>query len=89
MPRYFVQSPHTPEECLKSLDELLARGDHELGLWDFGCATGDHSNHTAYATLQAGDEAGVLNLMPPSFHAAARVTEVGKFTPEQVRSYHT
>ncbi len=35
MPRYFVQSAHTPEECLNALDAVLAQGSAKLAAWDF------------------------------------------------------
>ena len=88
MPRYIVQSSHTAEECLKSLDEFLAQGEDKLAMWDFGCAAGDHSNHTAYSTLQAPDEASARSMMPGTLRPQARISEVGKFTGDQVRSFH-
>jgi hypothetical protein len=88
MARYIAQSTHTPEECLQALDTFLAHGEGTLASWDFGCATGDHSNHTAYAVLEASSEASARGQVPPSLQAATRLAEVGKFTPAQIRSFH-
>jgi len=86
--RFLIQAPHTPENCLEALDELLARGPHLLGSYDFGCAVGDHSNHMCCTLLEAHDEAAARSSLPGILGATAIVTEVGKFTPEQVRSFH-
>ena len=36
MTKYLVESPHTAEECLKALDDLLAMGADVLEKYDFG-----------------------------------------------------
>ena len=86
MPRYIAQSAHTPEECLQALDSFMAQGT--LTTWDFGCAAGDHSNHTAYAVLEAASEASARSQVPSSLQSATSVAEVGKFTPAQIRAFH-
>jgi hypothetical protein len=88
MPRYIAQSTHTPEECLQALDTFLAQGEGTLASWDFGCAAGDHSNHTAYAILDASSVASARGQVPSSLQAATSLAEVGKFTPAQIRSFH-
>jgi hypothetical protein len=88
MARFLVQAPHTPEQCLAALDEMVAMGPGEIDKWDLGCAVGDHSNHTAFRILEAADLASARQAVPRSTRQAALVTEVGKFTAEQVRSFH-
>jgi hypothetical protein len=88
MARYFIQASHTPEECLMGLDEILAQGPNMLASYDFGCAVGDHSNHVCQTTLEAPDEAAARQSIPSRIRDRARVTEIGKFTAEQVRSFH-
>lgn len=88
MARYLVQSPHQPEECLKSLDDALAQGDDALARFDFACAVGDHTNHTCFTSVEAPSEAAARGRLPAAIAGKAQVTEVGKFTPEQVRSFH-
>jgi hypothetical protein len=87
MARYLVESRHTNEECLKTLDELAAQGESVLGMWDFACATGDHSNHLAVAVLEAPSEAAARSALPEGMRGAA-ITETGRLTVAQVRSFH-
>jgi hypothetical protein len=88
MARYYVQATHTPDQCLQSLDDVIAMGPTEIERYDFGCAVGDHSNHVCFCSVEAANEAAVRDMLPPSIRAVARVTEVGKFTVEQVKSFH-
>lgn len=85
MARYIVESSHTKEECLKALDEILAEGPAVLNKFDWGCQAGDH---TGYALVDAEAEAEVRNMIPGFLRNKARVVKVGKFTPEQIRSFH-
>jgi len=85
MERYIVESPHTKDECLRALDEVLAEGPAVLNKFDWGCKTGDH---TGYAVVDAENETTVRNMIPSFLRTKARVVKVGKFTPEQIRSFH-
>lgn len=85
MPRYFIESLHTPEECLRALDEVLAKGAEILAKFDFGCAAGDH---TGYAIIEAQSHEDVMGIIPGSLRNKARIVEVDKFTPDQIRSFH-
>ena len=88
MPRYIIQSTHTPEQCLQTLDTILAQGQDQLARWDFGCAVGDHSNHIAYSVFEAADALGAGSFVPTPLRAGAQISEVGKFTGEQIRAFH-
>ena len=88
MARFLVQAAHTPEQCLAALDELVAIGPGEIDKWDLGCAVGDHSNHICYAILESADLNAARDLVPSGARAQAQITEVGKVTEAQVRSYH-
>jgi hypothetical protein len=85
MPRYLVESPHTKEECLQALDELVDREPELLKESWFGCVSGDH---TEYATIEASSELEVKNKLPSFLREKARIVEVGRITPEQIRSFH-
>lgn len=85
MARYFIESPHTKEECLQALDDILAEGPEVLARYDWGCMAGDH---TGYATIEASSEAAARNMVPTLVRSKTRVVEVGKFTPAQIRSFH-
>lgn len=85
MSRYLVESQHTKEECLKALDDILAKGPEILQKFDWACAAG---THTGYAFIEAESEANVRSMLPLSMKGKTRVIEVGKFTPEQIKSLH-
>ncbi len=87
MARYMIESPHKPEECLRALDEELEKGRDVLDKFEFGCKAGDH---TGYALVDANTSKDALNKYVPKFiQDKARIIEVGKFTPEMIKSFHT
>lgn len=87
MARYMIESPHKPEECLQALDEELAKGKDVLEKFEFGCKAGDH---TGYALVDASTRNDALNKYVPNFiQEKARIVEVGKFTPEMIKSFHS
>ena len=85
MERYFVESPHTPEECLRALDEILAKGPGNLAKYEWGCMAGDH---TGYAIVEAPHESEVKETIPNFLRGKARVVKLNKFAPEQIREFH-
>jgi len=85
MERYHVESPHTPEECLRALDEILAKGSDVLARYEWGCMAGDH---TGYATVEARSEAEVRKTIPSFLEGKTRVIKLNQFTPEQIREFH-
>ena len=85
MERFFVESPHTPQECLRALDEILAKGSGVLAQYEWGCMAGDH---TGYAIVEARNEAEVKESIPSFLGGKARVVKLNKFTPEQIRQFH-
>ena len=85
MARYLIESPHTTEECLSALDEILVRGPGALAKYDFGCMSGDH---TGYVIVEAGSESEARENVPSFLRGKARIVKVDKFTPEQIKSFH-
>ena len=85
MPQYMIESPHTEEECLRALDQLVDKEPALLRDSWFGCMAGDH---TEYATVEAGSEMDAREMLPDFLRDKARVVEVTKLTPEQVREFH-
>ena len=85
MERYFVGSPHTPQECLRALDEILAKGPGLLDTYEWGCMAGDH---TGYAIVDARSESEVREAIPAFLNGKARVVKLNKFTTEQIREFH-
>jgi len=85
MAKYVIESSHTPEECLKALDEILEKGPEILDKFVWGCAQGEHTGW-AYVDAKSKDDASAI--IPGFLQEKAKVTEVSKFTPEQIRSSH-
>ena len=86
MKKYLIESPHTKEECLRALDEQLAKGPEVLNQFYYGCKAGDH---TAYGLVDVRDEKEARSLVPGFLLNKARIVEVGIFTPEVIKSFHT
>jgi hypothetical protein len=85
MSTYLVISPHTMEECLASLDGIVATGEGALDNWYWGCAAGDH---TGYLIVEAESEAAALAAVPENIREKARAMKLNKFTEEQVATFH-
>jgi len=85
MKRFIIETPHKAEDCLRALDEELAKGPEVLGKFDYGCAAGDH---TGYALIDAESRVDAVKLVPTFLQASAKIGEVGKFTPDMIRSFH-
>jgi hypothetical protein len=85
MKRYLIQTPHKAEDCLKALDEELAKGSDVLGKFDYGCAAGDH---TGYAIIDTNTREDAVKLVPTFLQSSARIVEVAKYTPDMIRSFH-
>ena len=85
MAQFLIESSHTKEECLKALDETLAKGPEVLDRFEYGCMSGDHRG---WATVEASTETQAREYVPGFLRSKARVVPVGRFTPEQIRSYH-
>ena len=82
---YLIESKHTEAECLNALDGILAENPKLLDKCYMACMTG---NHTGWATVEAEDESKARNMLPANLRGGAKVTEVSRFTPEQIRSFH-
>lgn len=85
MERFLVASPHTPEECLRALDEILAKGADTLAGYEWGCMAGDH---TGYAILDARNESEAKEIIPEFLQGKARIVKLATFTPDQIREFH-
>ncbi|MDI6858343.1 MAG: hypothetical protein QME71_08530 [Dehalococcoidia bacterium] len=82
---YIIESRHTPQECLRALDDVLERGPEVLDRFEWGCAKGEH---TGWALVEAGSESEVRDMIPESVLDRTRIVEVSKFTPEKIKSLH-
>jgi hypothetical protein len=82
--RFLIEAKHTPEDCLKTLDEVNAKGSKTLARFDWGCMTGDH---TGYSIVEAENEAAVKAMLPAGMQNA-HIVRLEKFTPEQIKEFH-
>lgn len=82
---YIVESRHTPEECLKSLDTVLDRSPQLLDKFEWGCNTGEH---IGWAFIEGNSETDVRNMVPPPLLDKTRIVEVSKYSADEIRSFH-
>jgi len=86
MKRFLVETPHKAEDCLRVLDEELAKGPEVLEKFEYGCMAGDH---TGYAIVDARTRADAEQIVPSFLLGSAKIVEVGKYTPAMIRSFHS
>ncbi|MBI2842605.1 MAG: hypothetical protein HYX78_04320 [Armatimonadetes bacterium] len=85
MPHYLIESPHTKEECLKALDEVVEKEPELLDKYEFACMSGEH---TGWVTVEANDTEEAKRKVPEFIRGKARVIPVEKLTREQIESFH-
>lgn len=83
--QYFIEVSHTPEECLRALDEMKDQGTDILSMFRWGCNSGDHRG---WAFVEADSEMDARDMLPPSVREKAVVVEVVEFTEDQLREMH-
>ncbi len=83
MQSFLIVSPHTAEECLKTLDFLLAAG--YLTHFKWACPSGEH---TGYAIVEAENENEALLAVPTFVRPKARVVELVSFDTNAIKSMH-
>jgi hypothetical protein len=84
MATFFVETPHTAEECSQALSDIKSQGDL-LEKTYLGCHSG---NHVGYAFLEGDNERDVLQKLPDAIRNKARAIAVEQFSREQIRSMH-
>ena len=85
MAQYQIEVSHTEQGCVSALDTIVTYGMHLLQQAWLGCAVGVH---TCWLNLEADSESEARGVLPPSLRNQARVVEVKKFTPEEIKSLH-
>jgi len=83
--KYFVQVPHTQDQCMKMLGDMKQKGDPYLSKFYFGCAYG---NHTGYAILEGQSVDAVRQALPKDLQANAKIEKVDVFTTAQIEKMH-
>jgi len=85
MIKYLIASKHTAEDCLRALDETLAKGPKLLEQFVYGCKDGDH---TGYALVDVKNKSEALAMIPDFLQDDACITKVAHFTPVEIRAFH-
>ncbi len=82
---FLIKLPHTPEECLKALDDIKTSDSKLLKKINWGCMDNDHCG---YLTLEAKSKEDALNQVPAAERKNASVTMVTKLSPKQIEDFH-
>ncbi|MHB8780865.1 MAG: hypothetical protein ACYC55_05730 [Candidatus Geothermincolia bacterium] len=81
---YLIESPHTVEQCARTMQEVGTKPEL-LEKMEFGCNSGVHD---AWGFIEAGSENEARSMLPDELREGARVIEVRKLSPEEVKSLH-
>jgi len=85
MSKYLIVSKHESADCVRALDEELAKGPGLLDKFVYGCKDGDHA---AYAIVEVKTLSDALAMVPGFLQDSACITKVDKYTPAEIRSFH-
>ena len=85
MTKFLIASRHEPDDCLRALDEELAKGPGILDKFVYGCKEGDH---TGYAIVDVKNLSDALAMVPGFLQASACITKVDKYTPAEIKSFN-
>jgi hypothetical protein len=87
MPKYLIEASHEPtyQACVRVLKAFEQAGAHYLLRADWGCKAGVHS---AWIIVEAENEHDARLVVPPVVRSSARVVQLNKYTPEEVKNFH-
>ncbi len=85
MAHYIIELSHSKEECLQALTTIVNLGMHIGHHTWWGCGSGVH---TGWLDLEVDSESDARGVIPPAIRSQARLVEVHRFTPEEVRNLH-
>lgn len=85
MARFMIEVSHEPSQCLETLDHYAAETQQLLEEAEFGCK---HGVHAAWVNVEANSEDEARTMLPMSQRPGARIVQVEKFTPENIRRIH-
>ena len=83
MAKFLIEVPHSEEveACGKVVQIFLKSGSHFLSHADWGCMDGEHK---AWIIAEVEDKQEACSIVPPSLRANAKVTQLNKFTMEEI-----
>jgi hypothetical protein len=85
MSKYLVEVTHTQRECVWALKQLLDAGPEFLARFEWGCMDGEHVGWTFF---DAESKFAAQEIVPRVLRPKARIIELSRFSPEQVRVLH-
>jgi hypothetical protein len=83
MNRYLIISPHTVEECTKTIQHIEAAG--YITHFDWGCKDGEHCG---WAIIEAENPKEALLVVPAFDRPKARAVMLTKFGPKDIPTVH-
>jgi hypothetical protein len=85
MAKYMIEAPHSAEKCNIALYEILKKDPNLPEKFDWGCNSGVH---TGWIIVDAENESEARKKLPTMLQSDARVVELNKFTPDQIKWFH-
>ena len=85
MAHYLIELSHSEEECLQALEMVVRLGMHILHHTWWGCEAGVH---TGWLDLEVDSESDARGVIPSPIRNQARLVEVRRYTPNQIRDLH-
>ncbi|MBI2053914.1 MAG: hypothetical protein HYT36_01080 [Candidatus Staskawiczbacteria bacterium] len=83
--QFLVEIPHTKEECMMAMDEMLGMGEGVLAQFVWGCQFGEHKG---WAIIDEDSPEEALKNIPSFLRDKARAQEVSEITKEQLKTLH-
>jgi hypothetical protein len=83
MHRYLIESPHSGEECLELVSQVIAAG--YATRFDWGCKAGVHKG---WIVIDAEDEQQALLVVPALVRPKAAIVRLNKFSAEDIERLH-
>lgn len=83
MARFLIEVPHEADRsaCDRAVEIFLKTGSHFLTHADWGCKDG---NHKAWIIAEVENKDEARSILPPTYRAQAKITELKQFNIEQV-----
>jgi hypothetical protein len=83
MPKFFLEVPHPADAlgCAKAIKVFLESGSHYLTNAEWGCHDGDHCG---IIIVEAEDKAEAMLVIPPAYRVESRVTELRRFSMDEI-----
>jgi hypothetical protein len=82
MAQFVIEIPHAPQGCSQMLDSMAKNSPDFLSKICWGCMANDH---VGWGMVEAMSETEVRIMLPPELRDTARITEVNKYTAEDIR----